>query len=232
MNNSNRSRGKHQPPQSQQQSLSTTTTTSTRSSYSSTNNNTTNNRMIQLQVLYTHQKTKKKKSWKDGRLTLSSTSGHCTLYDACPIPGEGGTNGQIDALELTKYEADSIRNSVRDNNTTYINNGELTSEKYLIQIENVWVDHCNNPGGSSSNHNNPLWNKQPMLSSKFVNSSSFVGGGGAIKKKSGMKKLLTNKFRIPQKVIPLHPEEKRKRALEYNGMYKRSRVLQPGGKRK
>ena len=187
----------HRPPQSLPQSSSSYNQSQQSSyhpppssSYSSNNNNNNNNTKIQLRVLYTHQKTKKKKSWKDGRLTLSSL-GHCTLYDACPIPGSSSSSGggQIDTLELTRHEATSIRNSVT-NGGGYINDGELESEKYLIQIESVWdVDHTRtNPGDGGgglkgSSNNNPLWNKQP---------TSLLHPIGGTKNISsyGMKKLL------------------------------------------
>jgi hypothetical protein len=58
----------------------------------------------QLQVLRTHQKTKKKKSWKDGRLPLVGT--RC-LYDACPVPG-GSSGGILSKLELNQREADGL----------------------------------------------------------------------------------------------------------------------------
>ena len=121
-------------------------------------NNSSSNK-IQLQVLYTHQKTKKKKSWKDGKLTLTS-NGHCTLHDACPIPGQStssnGSGGVIDTLELTKSEAASIINGAK-NNGGYINDCELESEKYLIQIEGLWIEPNQVGGGVTSSLFSPSW---------------------------------------------------------------------------
>ena len=81
---------------------------------------------MDLRVLYTHQKTKKKKVWKDGRIKVTSSS--CSLYDATPIPGSSSTI--LDTIELSQLEIQSLVNG---------SNTELESEKYLITIEGPWV---------------------------------------------------------------------------------------------
>ncbi|KAL7472530.1 hypothetical protein ACHAXS_012905 [Conticribra weissflogii] len=193
--------------------------------YTSHGNSNSSGFKHEFQVLYTHQKTKKKKSWKDGRLVLRST--RASLYEAVPIPGSAG--GAIDSLDLTTKEARCLRDGYYD--------GELESEKFLIAVEGPW----NAVGGGSGDNvhgtdhnNNPLWNdpttqstKQQLRQRDHLRQRRLPS--------SSMKKLLENKFRIPQKIIPLHPEEKRRReAMTGVGgsgggrMMKRSRPLQPG----
>jgi hypothetical protein len=55
-------------------------------------------------VLYTQQKTKKTKSWKDGSLMLVGM--RCS-YDACPVPG-GSSGGILGKLELSRREANGL----------------------------------------------------------------------------------------------------------------------------
>lgn len=173
----------------------------------------------EFQVLFTHQKTKKKKSWKDGRLVLVGT--RCSLYDAVALPGSSG--GAIDALDLNPREAQLLRqaNFLEDN---------LESEKFLIQVEGPWIDAPAASGSSACNSNNPLWNKQ-QLSFNSRNASNNIGarvGRKPPSQSAGMKRLMSNKFKVPSRVRPLHPEEKRRRALANSGMNKRNRPLQPG----
>ncbi|KAL7518895.1 hypothetical protein ACHAWX_003716 [Stephanocyclus meneghinianus] len=80
----------------------------------------------QFAVLYTHQKTKKKKSWKDGR--LQCVGGRATLYDANPMPGGG--DAMLDSTEVSFSEIQRLVNGECTN---------LESEKYLIQIEGPWT---------------------------------------------------------------------------------------------
>jgi len=190
--------------------------TSQSSQHQSYNNNTSfsslrssNTSKVQLQVLYTHQKTKKKKSWKDGRLTLSGTSG--SLYEACPNPGSSGLT--IDTLELSREEARALTDG-------YYGDDCLESEKFLIQVEGPWTS-SDDQGGNSNNNNNHLWNKRPQALSQFR-------GLNKLQPSRGMKKVLSTKFRVPKRIQPLHPEERRERAWRENGMNKRSRPLQPG----
>jgi hypothetical protein len=86
-----------------------------------------------FQVLYTHQKTKKKKAWKDGRLILHNNGG--SLYDASSSSscGVGLSNGPavLDTIELTSNQARAVVNG---------NLCELESEKFLIQVEGIWSD--------------------------------------------------------------------------------------------
>mmetsp|Transcript_3144 Transcript_3144/g.6410 ORF Transcript_3144/g.6410 Transcript_3144/m.6410 type:complete len:879 (-) Transcript_3144:476-3112(-) len=182
-----------------------------------------------FQVLYTHQKTKKKKSWKDGRLVLQNTS--ASLFEAISIPGSAG--GAIDSLDLTTKEARCLRDGYYD--------GELESEKFLITVEGPWnavgggsdgsVNGTNNDDNDS---NNPLWNNPTTQSTKRQLQQRQLLRQRQ-QPSASMKKLLSNKFRIPQKIIPLHPEEKRRREAINGGggiggrrMAKRSRPLQPG----
>lgn len=178
----------------------------------------------EYQVLYTHQKTKKKKSWKDGRLVLHNT--RASLYDAVPIPGSAG--GIIDSLDLTTNEARCLRDGYYD--------GELESEKFLITVEGPWNAVGGGSDGSGdgtdnndNDGNNPLWNNPTAQSTK-----RHLQQRRLLRQRqqpsASMKKLLNNKFRIPQKIIPLHPEEKRRREAMNGGggMAKRSRPLQPG----
>jgi len=79
----------------------------------------------QYAVLYTHQKTKKKPTWKDGRLKLSG--GRATLYEAHPLPGSG--DAPLDSLEVSRAEIDALSRG---------DCADLESEKYLIQIEGPW----------------------------------------------------------------------------------------------
>eukprot|EP00804_Cyclotella_cryptica_P005528 CCRYP_003034-RA/>CCRYP_003034-RA protein AED:0.03 eAED:0.03 QI:148/1/1/1/0/0/2/50/637 len=80
----------------------------------------------QFAVLYTHQKTKKKKSWKDGRLQWAG--GRATLYDANPMPGSG--DAALDSTEVKFSEIQNLANGQC---------GTLESEKYMIQIEGPWT---------------------------------------------------------------------------------------------
>ncbi|KAL7554460.1 hypothetical protein ACHAWF_017916, partial [Thalassiosira exigua] len=164
---------------------------------------------LQFRVLYTHQKTKKKKSWKDGRLVLGGT--HGSLFDACPNPGSGG--GAIDSLELTRAEAEAMANG------TY-GEEDLESEKFLIQVEGPWVAGGGAGGeGPVRPGDDPLWNQRPRVR----------GSKGAIRPSAGMKRVLAGKFKMPGRIQPLHPEERRRRAREDDVTNKRRRPLQPGG---
>jgi len=147
---------------------------------------------LQLRVLYTHQKTKKKKSWKDGRLVLCGTNG--SLYEARPNAGGGG--GTVDTLELNGPEARALLDGRYE--------GELESEKFLIQVEGPWTE--------TSNHDTLFTMGRPRT----------------VQPSAKMKKLLTKKFVVPAKVRPLHPEEKRHRDWSDSNMSKRARPLQPG----
>lgn len=207
------------------------------SSYPSNNKHSSGNSKQQFQVLYTHQKTKKKKQWKDGRLLLTGT--RASLYEACPLPGS--STAAIDSLDMTHAEATRLVGTVSNGGVV---EGELESEKYLIMVEGMWVDVASGGGGggaaaAAGKNNHPLWNKQlpqsqhdrqPSSSSAAASQGSTTTIHRGIKQPSlGMQKLLSSKFRMPQKVIPLPPEEKRKRQWMENGVNKRKcRVLQPG----
>jgi len=171
------------------------------------------------QVLFTHQKTKKKKQWKDGRLVLIGT--RCSLYDAVALPGSSG--GAIDALDLNPREAQLLRQA------NYLEDS-IESEKFLIQVEGPWLAAPAAGGGAASNGNNPLWNKQqlPLESRNAGNNVGARVGRKPPSQSAGMKRIMSNKFKVPSRVRPLHPEEKRRRALANSGMNKRNRPLQPG----
>ena len=112
----------------------------------------------------------------------------------------------LDTLELSYNQSQSVVNG------TLV---DLESEKYLIQVEGVWKDNSSatSTANNTSAANNNIMNRKP-----------------------GMQKLLTKKFRMPSKIIPLHPEERRKRQWmdqqggSGNGGFgkRRSRPLQPG----
>lgn len=143
----------------------------------------------------------------------------CSLYDAVALPGSSG--GAIDSLDLNPREAQLLRqaNFLEDN---------LESEKFLIQVEGPWIAATS--GSTASNNNNPLWNKQQMTFSSR-NATNNIGarvGRKPPSQSAGMKRLMSNKFKVPSRVRPLHPEEKRRRALANSGMNKRNRPLQPG----
>ncbi len=103
-----------------------------------TNNNFSSKKKMSFQVLYTHQKTKKKKTWKDGRLILHGHGGNGSLYDAGSSGGGVGggvglANGPaaLDTITLTPSQVTAVANGNLD---------ELESEKFLIQVEGVWTD--------------------------------------------------------------------------------------------
>ena len=163
------------------------------------NNNQSRKNTKSFQVLYTHQKTKKKKTWKDGKLALQhNTRG--SLYDASGNVGLVSPT-VLDTLELSYSQSQAVANGALN---------ELESEKYLIQVEGPWTDN-----GDTS-----LTNKAPV--------NNYCS-------KPGMQKLLKSKFRVPTKIVPLHPEERRKRLQmdqqhhpQNGGLGKRRRPLQPG----
>ena len=215
---------------------------SNNNTHNSNNNYNSNNNTFQKSeylVLYTHQKTKKKKSWKDGRLVLTGT--RASLYDACPLPGS--SMSALDALDMTSCEATNLRNgNYASSSGSGGAEGELESEKYLIMVEGPWVFANNDNGGGGGStlggngkNNNPLWNKQPqskLLSSNQQQLQNNHPNHSSQHHSASMKKLLTSKFRVPNRIIPLHPDEKRKRA-EQEGSYggntkRRARPLQPG----
>lgn len=173
-------------------------------------------RKVQLRVLYTHQKTKKKKSWKDGRLTLSGTSG--SLYDARPNPGSSG--GALDVVELTRTEADALA----DGSHRGYDDDPLESERYLIQVEGPWAADGRDGGGDADPRNDPLWNKRPPPPQSLMGR----GRGRGPRPSAGMQRVLGTKFRVPGRIRPMDPRERREKAWREGGMGKRRRPLQPG----
>lgn len=170
----------------------------------------------QYRVLYTNQKTKKRKLWKDGKLIFQNAGKKCRLYEAYPLPGTVGGGVIIDELDLCGQQV------VGD---------ELESEKYLIRIEGPWNDEVDGRSGSIGNITNSC--------ASTLQSKHSGGGGGStsggmgimagsstlgsattttssatastVMRSNGMKKLLSKKYRMPPKVMPLHPEERRRR---------------------
>lgn len=184
-------------------------------------------------VLYTNHKTKKRKLWKDGKLTFQNAGKKCRLYEAYPLPGTVGGGVIIDELDLCGQQV------VGD---------ELESEKYLIRIEGPWSDEIDGRSGTGN-----ITNHCATLNFKY----SGGGGGGrlgtsdgmgimagntlgsattssatatAVVRSDGMKKLLSNKYRIPPKVMPLHPEERRRHdnSITEKGNLRKMPPLQPG----
>ena len=117
----------------------------------------TPNNGFQFQVLYTHQKTKNIKSWKDGRLVLSGT--HGSLY-----MGSGGE--VIDTLQLTRGEAEALDEGD-------YTDGDLESGKFLIQVGGPWID-ATSSGGAGGRINDPLWNKWPLVQSNLQRGAGGV----------------------------------------------------------
>ena len=81
---------------------------------------------------------------------------------------------------------------------------ELESEKYLIRIEGPWNDEIDGRNSSSSAMSH--WTTGGRSSGTIGTTTTVVV------RSDGMKKLLTNKYRMPPKVMPLHPEDRRRRA--------------------
>ena len=160
-------------------------------------------------MLYTNQKTKKRKLWKDGKLTVHNAGKKCRLYEAHPLPGTVG-GGVIDELDLAGQQQ-CLGGGGCD---------ELESEKYLIRIEGLWNDEMD--GGNSSSTSG---GRSALLR---PNGGSRPGGGMLAMGSStssttairsdGMKKLLSNKYRMPPKVMPLHPEDRRRRDYSFMAM--------------
>lgn len=162
-NQSNRGRaGRY--PQSRQESFESgqqNKTTSNQAHFSQAPRNNSSN-TNQYSVLYTHQKQKKKKQWKDGRLTLPTHGGRATLYDANPVAGGGGA--PIDTVEISADERNII-----------VSGGELESEKYLIQIEGPWLPTSINSALTSlTNTNQPIVSTgmKKLMSRKFQGKSA------------------------------------------------------------
>ena len=139
-------------------------------------------------MLYTHQKTKKRKSWKEGRLALPGTS--ASLYDACPNWGSAWT--VVNAVDLSGKEARALAN--RRCSVDF-----LESEKFLIQVEGPWVADGGSDGNAGGN-DHPLWNKRPLASGRNPRPSNK------------MRKVLATKSKLPSRIQPVHLEENRPRA--------------------
>jgi Protein of unknown function (DUF2439) len=114
----------------------------------------------QFACLFTHQKTQKRKKWRDGRFVLQS-SGRGKLYDACPPPGAG--NPCLAEVELQRNEI----NSLLQNCQTVVE-----AEKYLIQLEGAWTEPTNHapeaPTGPKVSNS-----MQKLMSRKFRKPGSF-----------------------------------------------------------
>lgn len=164
-----------------------------------------NNNVQQYRVLYTNQKTKKRKLWKDGKLTYNNAGKKCRLYEACPLPGTVG-GGVVDEIDLCGQQV--VVEAGMD---------ELESEKYLIRIEGPWNDQVDGRNGSIvMSHPNsggrPSGGMGMMAGgSNALGSAASSTANSTVVRSDGMKKLLSNKYRMPPKVMPLHPEDRRRR---------------------
>lgn len=108
----------------------------------------------QYVVLYTHQKAKKKPTWKDGRLKLSG--GRATLYDANPLLGNG--DAPLDSLEVSRVEIDALSKGDCD---------DLESEKYLIQIEGPWRTSSSSLSVPKKTNAGPSARMKRIINTKF-----------------------------------------------------------------
>ena len=109
----------------------------------------------QYTVLYTHQKSKKKPTWYDGRLTLTGVK--AILYDANPLPGSGDVS--LDSLELSHHELHSLKNGEC---------GDLESERYKIQVEGPWRPVTSSSRTNGSVNSGPSAGMRKILNKKFV----------------------------------------------------------------
>ncbi len=164
-----------------------------------------NNNVQQYRVLYTNQKTKKRKLWTDGKLTYNNAEKKCRLYEACPLPGTVG-GGVVDEIDLCGQQV-AVEAGME----------ELESEKYLIRIEGPWNDQVDGRNGSTV-RSRPNSGGRPgggmgMMAggSNALGSAASSTANSTVVRSDGMKKLLSNKYRMPPKVMPLHPEDRRRR---------------------
>ena len=142
----------------------------------------------QFSCLYTHQKTQKRKKWQDGRFTVEfGRVGK--LFDANPTPGSG--NPCLAQVELSRPEATALIERHQTN---------IEAEKYLIQLEGLWVD----------NHSYSSSAQQPT----------------AAEPSSKMQKLMKSKYRRPGKAGTFRPPNPQSHQVATTTA--RRRPLQPG----
>lgn len=171
-------------------------------------------------VLYTRQKTQKRKKWNDGKLTVHTSSGLIHLFpvmsattigiEATPSSSSSNSNSMLDTLVVT---LDQVKMLVNGGIT------DLEMEKFLIEIESEWKAPYQAPA--------------PALALAMApNSSTSIGNGNSAnkltgkKRSNGMQKLLSNKYRKPAKYVP--KPNPNANGNSRSPFLKRKRPLQPG----
>jgi hypothetical protein len=156
--------------------------------------------------LYTKQKLRKRKIWNDGRLVIISQ--RAILYDA--NPSLGTVDPELDSCTLSKEQCRRIIHNVNEKE----NHEMIETETFLITIECVWK----NENMLQRETKVPLQCNRthlPVLSKHNKHNPSV-----------GLKKIMTNKFRIPGNYIPPPPDST---TAESSFMCtKRKQPLQPG----
>ena len=145
-----RSAPQQQQSQEQQRSYNLSTTYANQNSRSA---------QTVFSCLYTHQKTQKKKRWKDGRLVLLKT-GRAKLHDASPAAGSG--DPPLDECEITPAQQRAILASEET---------RLETERYLITAEGPWTGA---PVMPSILQNKTASSMNKILTKKFQKPSRYV----------------------------------------------------------
>ena len=147
-----RSAPQQQQQQQQQRSYNLSTTYANQNSRSA---------QTVFSCLYTHQKTQKKKRWKDGRLVLLKT-GRAKLHDASPAAGSG--DPPMDECEITPAQQRAILSSQET---------RLETERYLITAEGPWTGAPVMPS-TSILQNKTASSMNKILTKKFQKPSRYV----------------------------------------------------------